>query len=160
MLAEHARDPDMRHRATLALDAMLLDFSHYLQHQGTLLGLCAVPAQVEVRNRIFDYPYFKLYAPFSTTGSIVKRIEKSGWVFCHNGTMLMAFFSAESCDGHLKVDGSPVVFSQKLLHQNPLVRQKTGGPLIIQYQGRRLTYDFANWTRTESAASGKPSERP
>jgi len=59
-------------------------FSQYLQCQGTLVGLYDVPA---------DYPYYKLYAPFPTSGSIVKRIEKDGWVFCHNGGMLMAFRS-------------------------------------------------------------------
>jgi hypothetical protein len=216
-------------------------FSQYMQHQGTLLGLYSVPTQVKVRNRVFEYPYHKLYAPFPTTGSIVKRMEKSGWVFCHNGSMLMGFFSAKPykwgkkwgnhdmlwCDArqngwiletselkpfagggtdaelnrfaeavisktkmdlstidaptpsmkyrtltgrimefnwqphsepynaHLKVNNSPVVFSQDLLHQNPMVHQKTGGPLTIQLHGRRLTYDFENWRKSETAASGK-----
>ena len=68
-------------------------FSQYMQQEGTLLGLYAVPEQVKVRNHTFDYPYYKLYAPFSTTGSIVKRMEKDAWVFCHNGSMLMGFRS-------------------------------------------------------------------
>jgi hypothetical protein len=59
-------------------------FSQYLQHEGTLLGIYQVPA---------NYPYYKLYAPFPTSGSIIKRVEKNGWVFCHNGGMLMAFQS-------------------------------------------------------------------
>jgi len=59
-------------------------FSQYMQHEGTLLGIYQVPA---------DYPYYKLYAPFPTSGSILKRVEKRGWVFCHNGEMLMAFYS-------------------------------------------------------------------
>lgn len=59
-------------------------FSQYLQHEGTLLGIYQVPD---------DYPYYKLYAPFPTRGSILRRIEKGGWILCHNGTMLMAFRS-------------------------------------------------------------------
>lgn len=59
-------------------------FSQYLQHEGTLLGLYAVPP---------DYPYYKLYVPFPTRGSILRRLEKDGWIFCHNGSMLMAFRS-------------------------------------------------------------------
>ena len=63
-------------------------FSQYLQCEGTLVGVYAVPE---------TYPYYKLYAPFTTRGAIVKRIEKAGWVFCHNGSMLMAFYSAKPC---------------------------------------------------------------
>ena len=61
-------------------------FSQYLQHEGTLIGVYAVPT---------NFPYYKLYAPFTTHGAIVKRIERSGWVFCHNGTMLMGFRSVQ-----------------------------------------------------------------
>ena len=61
-------------------------FSQYYQYGPTLLGLYAVPD---------DYPYYKMYVPFPTTGSICKRIEKGGWVFCHNGSMLMAFRSVK-----------------------------------------------------------------
>ena len=214
-------------------------FSQYMQHEGTLLGLYAVPEKVKVRNHEFDYPYYKLYAPFPATGSIVKRLEKSGWVFCHNGSMLMGFLSVKPCKwgkkwgnhdmlwctarqngwvletselkpfagggvdaeldrfaaaviartrldsssidqpvpsmtyrtlsgknmefrwqpheepykDHLKIDGRPLVFSQELLHKNPWVYQKTGGPLLIQHDGRRLTYDFDKWTRMESRAA-------
>ena len=210
-------------------------FCQYMQQEGTLLGLYAVPDKVKVRNHVFDYLYHKLYAPFPATGSIVKRIEKSGWVFCHNGSMLMGFFSAKPytwgkkwgdhdmlwCEAkqnawiletselkpfagggvdtelnrfaeavisrtrldlsridqtvpsmtyralsgktlefrwqphnepymnHLRIDGQPQVFSQEILHQNPWVHQKTGGPLMIRHQGRQLTYDFEKWTRSE-----------
>jgi hypothetical protein len=62
-------------------------FSQYLQHEGTLLGIYQVPP---------DYPYYKLYVPFPTRGSIVRRLEKDGWIFCHNGSMLMAFRSIQS----------------------------------------------------------------
>jgi hypothetical protein len=215
-------------------------FSQYMQHEGTLLGLYAVPATVKVRNHVFEYPYYKLYAPFPTTGSIVKRIEKDGWVFCHNGSMLMGFHSIKPCKwgkkwgqhdmlwcearqngwiletselkpfagggvdaeldrfaaavisktnidatgvdavipvmkyrtltgklmefrwqphkeayaDHLKVDGTALTFPTEFLHRNPMVYQKTGGPLLIQAGGRRLTYDFVKWTRSETKGTG------
>jgi hypothetical protein len=72
-------------------------FAQYMQHEGTLLGLYAVPEKVKVRNREFDYPYHKLYAPFPATGSIVRRIERDGWILCHNGSMLMGFRSIQPC---------------------------------------------------------------
>ncbi len=211
-------------------------FSQYMQHEGTLLGLYAVPEKVKSRGREFDYPYYKLYAPFSVTGSIVKRIEKSGWVFCHNGSMLMGFHSVKPCkwgkkwqdndmlwcearqngwvletselkpfagggvdveldrfadavikrtrldvsaidapipamkytnlagnvmeftwqphtkpyQDQQKVDGSPVIFSHEWLHKNPMVAQKTGGPLIIENAGNRLTFDFETWEKRET----------
>ena len=53
-----------------------------LQHEGTLIGICSVPE---------DYPHWKSYAPFTTDGAIVKRVEKDGWVFCHGGSVLFAF---------------------------------------------------------------------
>jgi hypothetical protein len=53
----------------------------------------------------------------------------------------------------LKIDGQPVVFARNLLHQNPWVRQEVGGPLRIEHGGRRLSYDFKNWTRSESAVA-------
>jgi len=61
-------------------------FSQYLQHEGALIGVYAVPA---------NFPYFKLYAPFTTHGAIVKRIERDGWIFCHNGSMLMGFYTVK-----------------------------------------------------------------
>ncbi|MCE9632508.1 MAG: hypothetical protein K8S94_17625, partial [Planctomycetia bacterium] len=57
-------------------------FSQSLQHGRTLIGVTAVPD---------DYPYWRIQVPFSTTGSIVKRIERDGWVCCHAGSMLFAF---------------------------------------------------------------------
>lgn len=61
-------------------------FSQYLQNEGALIGVYAVPA---------DYPYWKLYAPFTTRGAMVKRIERAGWIFCHNGSMLMGFYTVK-----------------------------------------------------------------
>ena len=58
-------------------------FSQSLQHGRTLIGVTAVPD---------DYPYWQIQVPFSTTGSIVKRIERDGWICCHAGSMLFAFW--------------------------------------------------------------------
>lgn len=57
-------------------------FSQSLQHGRTLVGLTAVPD---------DYPYWRIEVPFSTTGSIVKRLDRAGWICCHAGSMLFAF---------------------------------------------------------------------
>jgi hypothetical protein len=57
-------------------------FSQSLQHGRTLVGVTAVPD---------DYPYWRIQVPFATTGSIVKRVERDGWVCCHGGSMLFAF---------------------------------------------------------------------
>lgn len=208
-------------------------FAQYMQHQGTLLGLYSVPEKVKVRNREFDYPYHKLYAPFPATGSIVRRIERDGWILCHNGSMFMAFRSIKPaswgkrwgnhdmlwCDArrngwiletsplapfagggidaelgrfaaaiqqrtrldasridhdppaliyrnlgghlmefrwqphtepykdHLKLDGKTVSFDPSILHRNPFVHQKTGGPLVIRDGKRRFTWDFESWQR-------------
>jgi hypothetical protein len=213
-------------------------FAQYMQHEGTLLGLYAVPAKVKVRHREFDYPYYKLYAPFPATGSIAKRIERDGWIFCHNGSMLMGFRSVQPCkwgkrwgnhdmlwcearrngwvletsplkpfagggvdaeldrfatavlartrldaahidqetpvmryrnltgrilefrwqphkqpyQDQLKVDGKSVTFDDGVLHHNPWVDQKTGGPLTIRDGQHRLTWDFAAWTRKAERA--------
>lgn len=61
-------------------------FSQYLQQEGTLIGVYAVPTK---------FPYWKLYAPFTTGGAMVKRIERDGWIFCHNGSMLMGFYTVQ-----------------------------------------------------------------
>jgi hypothetical protein len=57
-------------------------FHQVLQHEGTLVGVYAVPA---------NFPFYKLYVPFTKSGAIVRREEKEGWVFCHGGSMLFAF---------------------------------------------------------------------
>jgi hypothetical protein len=58
-------------------------FGQSLQHGRTLVGVSAVPD---------DYPYWRIEAPFATTGAIVKRVERGGWVCCHAGSMLFAFW--------------------------------------------------------------------
>jgi len=68
-------------------------FAQYMQADGVLLGLYSVPETVKSGKHIFEYPYKKLYVPFPATGSIVKRIEKDGWIFCHAGNMLFGFRS-------------------------------------------------------------------
>jgi len=53
-----------------------------LQHEGTLIGVHDVPT---------EYAFWATRAPFTTTGAIVKRAERDGWVLCHGGSMLFAF---------------------------------------------------------------------
>ena len=205
-------------------------FSQYLQSEGTLMGVYAVPK---------SYPYYKLYAPFTTRGAMMKRIEKAGWVFCHNGSMLMGFYCVKPytwgkkpwngadmlwCEartngwiletsevkpfagggvdaelnrfaeavlgkttvdargidqaspmlryktlsgremeltwlphkaryaGEAKVDGKAVDYQSWPLFKNPWVYQEVNSSMLqITYGQRRLTYDFANWTRQETA---------
>lgn len=57
-------------------------YTQVLQHEGTLIGITDVDS---------GYPLFKTYVPFSTSGSIIQRAEKDGWVFCHGGSVLFAF---------------------------------------------------------------------
>jgi hypothetical protein len=209
-------------------------FAQYMQDEGTLLGLYAVPEAVTERNRTFPYPYHRLYAPFPATGSIRERLEKDGWVFCHNGSMLMAFHCikpwtwgkkwgnhdmlwcdarrngwiletsplepfagggttveldrfaravlantlveadgidadppvlryrnlagremefrwqphAERYAAHQTIDGKAREFSNEWLLVNPWVKQMTGGPLVIDIGGDRLSYEFTTLTRT------------
>jgi hypothetical protein len=53
-----------------------------MQYQGTLIGLHDVPE---------DYGFWVARAPFTTSGAIVKRQERDGWVLCHGGSMMFAF---------------------------------------------------------------------
>lgn len=78
-------------------------FSQYLQSEGTLIGVYAVPD---------DYPYYKLYAPFPAGGSIVKRVEKDGWVFCHNGSMLMGFHTVKPYTWQKPWDGNDMLWCE------------------------------------------------
>jgi hypothetical protein len=57
-------------------------FHQLMQHEATQIGVYAVPE---------DYPFYKLYVPFTTQGAIVIRLEKNGWVFCHGGSVLFGF---------------------------------------------------------------------
>ena len=57
-------------------------FTQSMQHEATVISITNVPK---------DYPYWKTYATFTTTGAIVERIEKDNWVFCHGGSVLFAF---------------------------------------------------------------------
>ena len=57
-------------------------YAQCLQQEGTLIGITSVPE---------NFPFWKLYAPFTTEGAILKRIERNDWVFCHGGSVLFAF---------------------------------------------------------------------
>ena len=77
-------------------------FGASLQDNGTLIGVCAVPA---------DYPFYKLYAPFTESGAILKRVEKQGWVICHAGSMLFAFKPVKSYTWGKPEQGEDVLWS-------------------------------------------------
>jgi hypothetical protein len=57
-------------------------YGQVMQHEGTLLGLQDVPA---------EYAFYRLYAVFPTSGAIVARAERDGWILCHGGSALFAF---------------------------------------------------------------------
>lgn len=59
-------------------------YGQVMQYKGTLIGVYDVPE---------SYGFWKMAAPFTTGGAIVRRYERAGWVFCHGGTMLFAFRS-------------------------------------------------------------------
>ena len=100
-------------------------FSQSLQHGRTLVGVTAVPD---------DYPYWRIEVPFSTTGSIVKRIERDGWVCCHAGSMLFAFrlFGAARWADHRSQERCDVLTSDArrngwILETSPLAPFAGGG---------------------------------
>jgi hypothetical protein len=57
-------------------------YCQVMQHRGTLLGVYDVPE---------EYGFWITRAPFSTTGAIIAKTERGGWVICHGGSMLFAF---------------------------------------------------------------------
>lgn len=59
-------------------------YGQRFQHKRTVIGLYSVPE---------TYEFYKQYTAYSRTGAILKRQEKDGWVFCHAGGMLFAFYS-------------------------------------------------------------------
>lgn len=66
-------------------------FEQVLQDRGTLIGVYNTSLPYAAGDE--DYGFYNLYAPFSKTGSIVKKVEQDGWIFCHGGSMLFAFKS-------------------------------------------------------------------
>jgi hypothetical protein len=60
-------------------------YVQYFQHEGTLLGVYAVPE---------SYGFHRMIAPFTTAGAIIDRSERDGWVFAHGGSVLFGFRSA------------------------------------------------------------------
>ncbi len=59
-------------------------YAQTLQHEGTLLGVYAVPE---------DYGFHRMHAAFTTRGAIVARLERDGWICAHGGTVLFGFRS-------------------------------------------------------------------
>lgn len=62
-------------------------YTQYFQHQGTLLGIYAVPE---------SYGFWRMTAPFTTSGAIVARSESDGWIFAHGGSVMFGFRPAVS----------------------------------------------------------------
>jgi hypothetical protein len=77
-------------------------FGQVMQHDGALLALYDVPA---------DYAYYRLYAVFPATGSIVQRIERDDWVLCHAGTTLFAFRSFTPTTWGKPIEGNDVLYA-------------------------------------------------
>lgn len=80
IIQENRRRPSEKIRNAFAYGEN--PYCQTLQHEGTLIGVYDVPA---------EYGFGITRAPFTTTGAIVKRIERDGWVLCHGGSMLFAF---------------------------------------------------------------------
>jgi hypothetical protein len=57
-------------------------YTQVFQVKGTLIGVHDVPE---------DYGFWITRAPFTTTGAIIRRQEKDGWILAHGGSMLFAF---------------------------------------------------------------------
>jgi hypothetical protein len=98
-------------------------FGASLQDDGTLIGIYAVPA---------DYPFYKLYAPFTKSGAILERIEKQGWVICHAGSMLFAFKPVKPYTWGKPEQGEDVLWSDAringwVLETSPLAPYAGGG---------------------------------
>ena len=80
IIQENRRRPSEKSRNAFAYGEN--PYCQTLQHEGTLIGVHDVPD---------DYGFGITRAPFTTTGAIVKRVERDGWVLCHGGSMLFAF---------------------------------------------------------------------
>ena len=128
-------------------------FGQSLQHGRTLVGVSAVPD---------DYPYWRIEAPFVTTGAIVKRIERNGWVCCHAGSMLFAFWlgGEPRWTAHRDKERCDVLTSEArrtgwVLETSPLEPFAGGG--IDAELGR---FADAIATRTKLDPSALAAERP
>lgn len=128
-------------------------FSQSLQHGRTLVGVTAVPD---------DYPYWRIEAPFATTGSIVKRVERNGWVCCHAGSMLFAFWlgGEPRWAGHREQERCDVLTSDArrtgwVLETAPLEPFAGGG-----VDAELARFAAAVTTRTRIDASRLTADRP
>jgi hypothetical protein len=128
-------------------------FAQSLQHGRTLVGVSAVPD---------DYPYWRISAPFSTTGSIVKRVEREGWVCCHAGSMLFAFWlgGEPRWAGHRAKEHCDVLTSDArrtgwVLETSPLEAFAGGG---VDAELDRFAVAIATRTRIDAVAIA--AERP
>ena len=127
-------------------------FGQTLQHEGTLVGITSVPD---------DYPYYKLYAPFPLTGSILKRIERGGWVCCHAGSMLFAFHTLQpSAWGNPRTsDHCDVLWSDArrngwILETSPLAPFAGGG---VEAELDRFARKLEEKTKVENISMDLPA---
>lgn len=63
-------------------------FQQVLQNEKTVIGVYNVGKYTDTDP---NYGFNQAYAIFSKTGSIVKKVEEAGWIFCHAGNMLFAY---------------------------------------------------------------------
>jgi hypothetical protein len=127
-------------------------FSQYLQHEGTLIGVYDVPP---------DYPYYKLYVPFPTSGSIVRRVERDGWIFCHNGSMLMAFRSIRPAAWGKPWSGNDMLWCESrrngwILETSELAPFSGGGP---DAELERFAAALLDRTRVDASGLDQPAPR-
>ena len=80
LIQENRRRPNEKIRNAFAYGEN--PYTQTMQHRGTLIGVQDVPA---------DYGFWITRAPFTTSGAIVKKIERDGWVIAHGGSMMFAF---------------------------------------------------------------------
>jgi len=128
-------------------------FSQSLQDGRTLVGVTAVPD---------EYPYWRIEVPFVTTGAIVKRVEHGGWVCCHAGSMLFAFWlgDARRWGAHRNADQCDVLISDArrtgwVLETSPR-KPFAGGGIDAELD----RFAAAITTRTRLDVSGLANERP
>lgn len=80
VIQENRRRPQEKIRNAFAYGEN--PYTQVFQVRGTMLGVHDVPE---------EYGFWTTRAPFTTSGAIVKRVERDGWVMAHGGSMLFAF---------------------------------------------------------------------
>ncbi len=126
-------------------------FAQLLQHEGVQVGIYDVPA---------DYRFHRFYAPFTTSGAIVLRVERDGWVFCHGGPVLFAFRTLDPARWGKPQEGCDVLWCDArrggwILETSETVPYAGGGPTN---ELARFASDVARKARID--ASGMAATPP